>query len=178
MILLVLVGAVASWFLLRRPRLISPTSWRHRSGLLPRGGPVHGGARWNGATGAAGGSRWLSNGIWPAALGQPTPMGEELGIRGHPRPAGNIYRSATAGDWTDYFAPLITNASERSASGDCQRAAGGAVDCGVCGSARCHRVFIGAVLLVILSEQAPCGLETTGRHRRDIQRSRGPAQTP
>jgi hypothetical protein len=73
------------------------------------------------------------------------PMGEELrGSEVVREPRGTIYRSATArGTGTDYFAPLITNATEDLLRVTVNAGLEGAVDCGCAVRPGARRVFVG-----------------------------------
>jgi hypothetical protein len=72
------------------------------------------------------------------------PMGEEL--RGSVvirEPRGTIHRSATVRGGTDYFAPMITNASNDLLRVTVNAGLEGAVDCGCAVRPGAKRVFIG-----------------------------------
>jgi len=87
--------------------------------------------------------RWLSNGIWPAALGQPTPDGRGAADPRSSRPAGNhLSQRHGTGDWNRLLRSVITNASDGLLQVTVNAGLEGAVDWRVCGSASASRVFI------------------------------------
>lgn len=144
--LLLAVAALIAWYLLSRPQLIftnqlaapiwiavgqnAPVSLE--SGVAVRL-PVSGGStlvvQWNLARPLSADER---------------PMGEEL--RGSVvirEPRGTMHQSATVRGGTDYFAPLITNASDDLLRVTVNAGLEGAVDCGCAVRAGAKRVFIG-----------------------------------
>jgi hypothetical protein len=147
LILLVLVGAVVSWFLLRRPRLIFTNQLAAPIWIAAgEGGPVTvapGGTVRLPAT--RGGSLVVQWNLARPLSANQRPMGEELrGSEVIRDPRGAIYRSATArGTGTDYFAPLITNASDGLLQVTVNAGLEGAVDCGCAVRPGARRVFIG-----------------------------------
>lgn len=147
LVALLLVGGMAGWVLLRRPRIaftnrlaapiwiaagqaapvsIGPGATEH----LPLSGDGSIVVQWNLAR--------------PLSADQ-RPMGQEL--RGSvviKEPRGTIYQSASArGTENDYFAPLITNASDKLLRVTVNAGLEGAVDCGCAVRPGVRRVFIG-----------------------------------
>jgi hypothetical protein len=147
LVALLLVGGIAGWFLLRRPRLVftnrlaapiwiaagqaAPVSIAPgATGQLPLSGDGSVVVQWNLAR--------------PLSADQ-RPMGEELrGSLVIKEPRGTIYQGASArGTETDYFAPLITNASDELLRVTVNAGLEGAVDCGCAVRPGVRRVFIG-----------------------------------
>jgi hypothetical protein len=146
-IALVVIGSVAGWYLLRRPQLVftnrlaasiwiavgqaSPVSLAPgATARVPLSGDGSKVVQWN-----------LARPLSP----DQRPMGEELRGSVVVREAkGTIHASATArGADLDYFAPLITNASEELLRVKVNAGLEGAVDCGCAVRPGARRVFIG-----------------------------------
>jgi hypothetical protein len=95
------------------------------------------------------------------------PMGEEL--RGSvviPEPSGRMERSATARGTGDYFAPLITNATDTVLRVTVNAGLVGALDCGCAVRPGATRVFIGYYRLwqnSTVQARAPSGATATFR---------------
>lgn len=145
--LLLLVAAPLAWYILRRPRLaftnqlaapIWLTAGQSAPVTLGPGGtqtlPVSGGSslvvQWNLAR--------------PLSADQ-RPMGEELrGSMVIREPSGTIHRSATVrGTGVDYFAPLVSNATEDLLRISVNAGLEGAVDCECAVRPGARRVFVG-----------------------------------
>jgi hypothetical protein len=91
-----------------------------------------------------------------------------------PGPRGTIRRSATArGDQGDYFAPLITNASDDLLQGKVNAGLEGALDCGCAVRPGAKRVFIGYYRLYRNSTVQA----RTGDGREAVFRDLGPSVT-
>lgn len=144
---LLLVAILAGWYLLRRPRLVftnrlAAPVWVAVGEAAPVSVPpgVTERLSWSGD-----GSQVVQwNLARPLSVDQ-RPMGEEL--RGSVvvrQPKAAIYHTATArGTDLDYFAPLITNATENLLRVKVNAGLEGAVDCGCAVRPGARRVFIG-----------------------------------
>jgi hypothetical protein len=146
-VVLVLIAAAAGWFLMRRPRLaftnhLAAPVWI----AVGLAGPVSipPGATQELALSGDGSIVVQWNLARPLSADQ-RPMGEELrGSEVIREPRGLVYRSATnRGTGTDYFAPLITNATADLLRVTVNAGLEGAVDCGCAVRPGARRVFIG-----------------------------------
>lgn len=145
--LLLVAGLLAGWYLLRRPRLIftnqlAASIWiaagQDAPVQLAPGGTI-------GLPLAQSGSLVVQWNLARPLSADQRPMGEELrGSIVFRQPRGLLHQSATyRGTGTDYFAPLITNASKDLLRITVNAGLEGAVDCGCAVRPGARRVFIG-----------------------------------
>ena len=147
LVALLLVGGIAGWLLLRRPRLVFTN--RLAAPIWIAAGPAAPVTIAPGATEhltlSGDGSIVIQWNLARPLSADQRPMGEEL--RGSvviKDPRGSIYQSASArGTETDYFAPLITNASDELLRITVNAGLEGAVDCGCAVRPGVRRVFVG-----------------------------------
>ncbi len=144
---LLLAGILVGWYLLRRPRLLftnrlAAPVWVSVGSAAPVSIPP-GAAEQLWLTG--GGSQVVQWNLARPLSANQRPMGEEL--RGSVvlrEPKGTLPYVATArGADLDYFAPLITNATEGLLRVKVNAGMEGAVDCGCAVRPGARRVFIG-----------------------------------
>lgn len=144
---LLLGGILAGWYLLSRPRLVFTNRlvapvWVAVGQMAPVS--IAPGVTERLSWGGDGSQVVQWNLARPLSATQ-RPMGEEL--RGSVvvrQPKGNMYHTATArGTDLDYFAPLITNATESLLRVKVNAGLEGAVDCGCAVRPGARRVFIG-----------------------------------
>jgi hypothetical protein len=144
---LVGLALLGAWFLLRRPHLVFTNQLAAPIWLaIGQAAPLSilpGVSRRLSLTG--GGSQVVQWNLARPLSADQRPMGEEL--RGSVvvrEPKGTIHDSATAlGTDLDYFAPLITNATEDLLRVKVNAGLEGAVDCGCAVRPGARRVFIG-----------------------------------
>jgi hypothetical protein len=141
------LGAVLGWYLLRRPRLVFTNQLAAPIWLaVGQGAPVKLGSGDTQTLPIAGsGSLVVQWNLARPLSADQRPMGEEL--RGSiviRDPQGTVNRSATArGEGADYFAPLVTNATEDLLRVMVNAGLEGAVDCGCAVRPGARRVFVG-----------------------------------
>jgi hypothetical protein len=146
-IALVVIGLAAGWYLLRSPRLVFTN--RLAAPIWVAIGQTAPVSIAPGATArlplSAGGSQVVQWNLARPLSADQRPMGEELrGSMVVRQPNGTIQNSATArGTDLDYFAPLITNATDALLRVKVNAGLEGAVDCGCAVRPGARRVFIG-----------------------------------
>lgn len=144
---ILVLGAVLGWYLLRRPRLVFTNQLAAPIWLaVGQGAPVKLGSGDTQTLPIAGsGSLVVQWNLARPLSADQRPMGEEL--RGSiviRDPQGTVNRSATArGEGADYFAPLVTNATEDLLRVMVNAGLEGAVDCGCAVRPGARRVFVG-----------------------------------
>jgi hypothetical protein len=140
-------GIVAGWYLLRRPRLVftnrlAAPVWVAVGQAAPVSIPPGTTQRlaWSG-----GGSQVVQWNLARPLSADQRPMGEELrGSLVVREPKGTIHQTATArGTDLNYFAPLVTNATETLLRVKVNAGLEGSVDCGCAVRPGTRRVFIG-----------------------------------
>ena len=145
--LILLVGALVAWYVLRRPRLIFTNELAAPIWLsIGPAGPVTLALGGTHTTRIAGkGSLVVQWNLARPLSADERPMGEE--VRGSVvirAPRGTIrHRASVQGGNTSFFAPLITNATEGQLRVTVNAGLEGAVDCGCAVRPGARKVFVG-----------------------------------
>jgi hypothetical protein len=164
---LVLVSAVVAWVLFRRPQLVFTNQLAGPVTVVAGEGDQVRLAPGETHTFSVPGRSSL---VVQWSLERPLsandrPMGEELrGSLVLREPSGRIERSATARGAGDYFAPLITNASDDMLRVTVNAGLEGALDCGCAVRPGARRVFIGYYRLYrnsTVRARSPSGVSAT-----------------
>lgn len=147
LILLLVAGGLGAWYVLSRPRLVftnrlAAPIWIAVGQSPPMSLPAGGSTR---ISLPSGGSQVVQWNLARPLSANERPMGEELrGSLVLRDPRGTVHHSASArGTSGDYFAPLITNATDGLLRVLVNAGLEGAVDCGCAVRPGAKRVFIG-----------------------------------
>jgi hypothetical protein len=139
------VSAVIAWVLFRRPQLVFTNQLAGAVSVVAAGEQVRLAPGETHTFPVPGGSSLVVQWTLERPLSaNDRPMGEELrGSLVIPEPGGRMERSATARETGDYFAPLITNATDDGLRVTMNAGLEGALDCGCAVRPGARRVFIG-----------------------------------